>query len=491
MKISQLLNQGVQAHTRRDFSTAESCYRQILEKNPDHPDAIHFLGVLAHNVGRYDIAKQYIERAIELLPSNDACYNNMGNLYQDMKQYEQAVRWYEKAIQLNPDNEKAHNNMGVACTKLNEFDTAKLFLHKALEKNPAYAEAVNNLGEVCRHLNEFEAAMEWFDTALQINPGYAEPLFNKALILLLLGRFSEGWKAYESRWHRPGAAVRLFDAGQSWQGEDLNGRTIFVYEEQGMGDTLQFIRFLPMLKQLGANVIFETLPQMVRLLTGFDGFDRLWVGIKGRDTRPVDRFDFHVPLMSLPRMFGIQLDTIPGPVPYLSSPPGLPEIWGRRIRCPDKLKIGLVWAGSPLHKNDHNRSVRLSLFRSLKTVQSCCWISLQKEKYEQWTDIDPSTVIDIDLGPQLSDFADTAAVLAHIDLVICVDTAIVHLASAMGKEVWLLLPFSPDWRWLTGRDDSPWYPQLRLFRQTQPNDWTCVFNRLEKQLQVFTEKENQ
>ncbi len=491
MKISQLLDQGIRAHTNRDFPNAESCYRRILEIMPDHPDAIHFLGVLAHNVGKYDIAKNYIKRAIELLPENDACYNNMGNLYQDMKLYDQAVDWYEKTIQLNPDNVKAYNNMGVAYTRLNEFDKAKTSLNKAVEMSPSYAEAMNNLGEVFRNTNQFDEALEWFNRSLKINPNYVEPVWNKALILLLLGHFSEGWQAYESRWQRPGARIRLFDSGQPWQGEDLKDKTIFVYEEQGMGDTLQFIRFLPMLQRQGAKVIFETLPQMVRLLAEFEGFDRLWVGVKNKDTRPVDRFDFHVPLMSIPRILGIELHTIPAPVRYLSPPSELTEIWGNRIRLQEKLKIGLVWAGSPMHKNDHNRSVRLSMFKQLKKIRSCCWVSLQKEKYEQWTDIDPVDMFNLDLGPQIYDFADTAAILEHIDLIISVDTAVVHLAAAMGKPVWLLLPFSPDWRWLTDREDSPWYPELRLFRQRRPGEWSSVFEALENQLTALIKKEDQ
>ncbi len=247
-----------------------------------------------------------------------------------------------------------------------------------------------------------------------------------------------------------------------------------------MGDTIQFIRYLPFVKQLGGNVIFEVIPPLVRLVEPFKGFDRLWVGQKDVDTRGTDRFDYHIPLMSLPGLFNTQLDNIPAQCPYLGADEALVKIWQHRMGEAKGLKIGVVWAGHPNHENDHNRSIPLKRFSSLKNIKGVVFYSLQKEKHDKWTNIDPDDFFEKDLGDQISDFADTAAIIENLDLVISVDTAVVHLAGAMGKKVWTLVPFAPDWRWMIERNDSPWYPTMKLFRQPRPGDWGTVFKNLKK-----------
>jgi hypothetical protein len=225
---------------------------------------------------------------------------------------------------------------------------------------------------------------------------------------------------------------------------------------------------------------------MVRLVESFKGFDRLWVAIRNVDTRPTDRFDFHVPLMSLPRIFNTRLETIPADIPYLKADPHLVRIWGKRMEANPGFRIGVVFAGHPEHANDAARSIFLSSFLTLKEINGVKLFSLQKEKYAKWTDISLPEFFDQDLGEDISDFADTAAIIENLDLVISIDTAVVHLAGALGKEVWTLLPFSPDFRWMIDREDSPWYPTMKLFRQPKPGDWESVFEKvkgcLEKRL---------
>ncbi|MCG8635092.1 MAG: tetratricopeptide repeat-containing glycosyltransferase family protein [Desulfobacterales bacterium] len=488
MKVEQLLQKGIELHTSGQLAEAEKIYRSILGAHPDHPDAIHFMGVLAYNVGKNDIAVDYLEKAISLNPGNPGCYNNLGNVYQQQGEYASAVPHYEKTIQLDPGHHKALNNLGVAYLRLGKLEKAGQSLESALALNPAYAEAHNNLGEVYYAMARYDKALNAYEISISISEEFVQAHWNRSLAMLLTGDFKNGWAEYEWRWKRPETPVRQFACGKPWQGENIDGKVLFVYEEQGLGDTIQFMRYLPLLKNLGAKVVFETLPPMIRLTTQTDGYDRLMVGKKGVDTRPVDRFDFFVPMMSLPLRFGTELDTVPSAIPYLKPDPDLSGIWRARMGEADAFRVGVVWSGSPLHRNDQNRSVHLSRFAGLADIRGIEWVSLQKETCEKWTDIDPDSFFTMNPGGQLSDFADTAAVIDNLDLVISVDTAVVHLAGAMGKKVWTLLPSPPDWRWLTDRKDSPWYPSMTLFRQPSNGDWDAVFDNIKACLFAELEK---
>ncbi|NOX34927.1 MAG: tetratricopeptide repeat protein [Deltaproteobacteria bacterium] len=479
----ETLQKIVELHAARNFRDAEILCQQILEKEPDNADANHFLGVIAYEVGNFRAARDYLEKAVALNPDNPSCYLNMGNLVHAEGKFEESMEWYEKAIIFNyADNKKAHNNIGVALTRLGRLDEAIEKLKKAIEMDPQYFEAHNNIGETYKYLGMYEKALESCEMAIHLSPDFVPARWNRSMLFLLKGMFRQGWNEYEWRWKREQTPKRKIDAGERWEGQPFHGKTLFVYEEQGMGDTIQFMRYLPFVQKLGGSVIFEVVPPLVRLVEQFKGFDRLWVGQKNVDTRPVDRFDYHFPLLSLPGLFNTTLENIPGENPYLYADGELVRIWKARIRSENDFKIGIVWAGHPEHTNDPNRSVSLSAFSALKEVGGLKLISLQKEKYEKWTDVDPKEIFDRDLGEEISDFADTAAIIENLDLVISVDTAIVHLAGALGKEVWTLLPFSPDWRWMIDREDSPWYPAMRLFRQPAPGDWSSVFKKVGKNL---------
>ncbi|MDM8535860.1 tetratricopeptide repeat-containing glycosyltransferase family protein [Desulfobacterales bacterium HSG17] len=489
ININQMLQEIVRLHSQRNLNDAEVLCQQILSLEPDNPDANHFLGIIAFEAGNFPVAKIYVNKAISLMPHNASCYLNMGNIIQQEGDYHEAIKWYDKVLSFDyAEKHKVYNNLGVLQIKMGRFDEAIEKLNKAVEITPQYSEAHNNIGEAYKHLGMYEKSLEACEKAIQISPEFEAARWNRAILWLLKGNFQQGWPEYEWRWKRPTTPKRKIDAGKVWDGTSFAGKTLFVYEEQGMGDTLQFIRYLPLLKQLGGHVIFEVLTPMIRLVESFQGFDRLWVGMRNVDTRPVDRFDYHIPLLSLPGILNTTLKDIPAEIPYLKSDRQLVQIWKDKIDNQGQFKIGIVWAGHPSHTNDHNRSVTLSAFSSLKDIKGVKLFSLQKEKYEKWTDVDPQQIFDQDLGEQISDFADTAAIIENLDLVISVDTAVVHLAGAMGKNVWTLLPFSPDWRWMIDRDDSPWYPTMRLFRQPAPGDWDSVFKNVKKYLMKYLEQ---
>jgi len=478
MSVLKLLKKAVACHTAGNLQEAEQIYLQVLEQNPDHPDATHFMGVLAYNAGNNEAAVTYLKKAIKMMPSNAGCLNNMGNVFQQQEKYRESVKWYEMAVRINPGHKLAHNNIAVAYLHLGNLERALIYVEKALALDPEYAEAHNNHCEILRAMGDNDKALAAVDKALSLSPDLVGAHWNRALIWLSKGDFQDGWPEYEWRWRRPTTQKRAFAHGAPWQGENIKGKTLFIYEEQGLGDTLQFIRYLPMLRKLGARVIFETGPALIRLVAENRVYDRLLVGLKGVDTRPADRFDFHVPLLSLPHVLKTKIETIPNKTPYLKADPALCRIWKNRLAGDDLFKVGLVWAGRPMHKNDSNRSVPLRMFETLGKVEGVSFYSLQKEKHEKWTDMDSLKFFERDLGPEISDFADTAAIMENLDLIISVDTSVVHLAGAMGKPVWTLVPFAPDFRWLLDRDDSPWYPSMLLFRQASPNEWAPVIDRL-------------
>ena len=483
MNIQQGLQEIIKLHSQRRLQEAEILCRKILDIEPNNPDANNFLGVIAYDVGNFPAARAFMQKAIDQVPTFSGAYLNMGNIVQKEGDVEGSVHWYEKAIHYDPKNKKAHSNLGVALTKTDHLHKAVAHLKEAIDLDPGYIEATVNISEAYKVLGEYAKAFDACNQVLSMVPDHVPARWNRSILLLLDGNFETGLAEYEWRWKRPQSPKREIQAGSEWGGQPLDGKTIFIYEEQGLGDTLQFARYLPLLQQLNGKVIFEILPSLVRLFSSFEGADRLWVGIRDKDTRATDRFDYHLPLMSLPKMFNTRLDSIPSKLPYLKADTRLVSIWQSRMQNHGGVRIGIVWAGHPSHKDDARRSIPLSLFASLKLVPGVKLYSLQKEKYAKWTDEDPESVFEQDFGPEISDFADTAAIMENLDLIISVDTSVVHLAGALGKNTWVLLPHSPDWRWMTERKDSPWYPTMKLFRQKDPGDWIPVFKAVRHSLE--------
>ena len=454
-------------------------YERALAIKPDFAEAMVNLGNVLLALNRAGDAAALFERALRLQPGFAAALNNLGNAFVQMNRLHDAFAQYEKAVAAKPDYAGAHNNLGTILLALDRPAEAIARFETALAHAPDYAEAHNNLGNALLALNRLPEAMARYEKAAALKPGYVEALWNDALARLAAGDFAEGWRRYETRWDHAKLGLKRRQARQPlWQGaDDLHGRTILLHAEQGFGDTLQFVRYVPLVARRGADIVLEVQRPLVPLLQGIDGVSR--VVAQGEPLPPVD---CHCPLMSLPLALAAEVPTIPAACPYLAVPPEKLAKWRSVVGEDGPPCIGLAWSGSATHRNDRNRSLPLARLRPIFDMPGVRFAALQKEFRAD----DEAVLQSIDgilaPGDRLHDFADTAALVALCDLVITVDTAIAHLAGALGKPVWILLPFAADWRWMVEREDSPWYPTARLFRQKTIGDWDGVVARVRAEL---------
>ncbi len=406
-------------------------------------------------------------------------HSNRGTALKDFGHLERAVAAHWAMFRIEPDNAEAHYNGGNVLQDLGRLDDALAAYDAALGLAPGYVEAHVHRGNTLKELGRLDDALAAYEAALRIKPDLAEARFNISLVHLLWGRFAEGWRGYEYRWLAPGilGGKRRHADSPLWTGDSTDGRTILLWAEQGFGDAIQFVRYVPMLIQRGWRVILEVRPPLARLFAGIAGATVVAVG------ESLPPFDVQCPLLSLPLVFATTAETIPAPVPYLEPGQDAVAKWSSRLPR-DGLRVGVVWQGNPGHKHDRNRSFRSEQFSPLAALPGVHLISLQKEAgVDQLARLSSEAGIHT-LGPDYDggDFLDTAAVIMALDLVIGADTSVVHLAGALGRPVWVALPTVPDWRWLTEREHSPWYPTMRLFRQTKRGDWDGVFVRIAAEL---------
>jgi Flp pilus assembly protein TadD len=504
--LQQTFDLALQHHNAGRLNEAAQLYRQVLEREPMHADALHMLGLTAAQAGQFDVAAELIgqgiaarpnypealgnlgnvlknqgkldeaiaafRRAIALRPNYPEAHTNLGSILNDKGHYDEAIAAHRRSIAINPRSHVPFFNLGNALKDKGQPDEAIAAYRQALGLRPHYPEAHFNIGTSFGDKGQTAEAIAAYRQAIALDPNYSAAHWNLALMLLARGEFQEGFREHQWRWECKGLPRRRNFAQPQWNGSPLAGRTILLHAEQGFGDTLQFIRYAPLVAERGATVIVGSVPELHRLLQGTPGVSR-WLA-SGETLPP---FDVHCPLMSLPYAFGTTLETIPKSVPYLHADAGL-AAWWRSALAGDvnRLKVGLSWAGNPTHVNDRNRSLSLAALAPLAQVPGVSFYSLQKG--DPGKQVRPPGLQLIDRTEDLKDFADTAALIANFDLVISVDTAVVHLAGAMGKPVWALLPFTTDWRWLLERDDSPWYPTMRLFRQQRRGDWAGVMRRV-------------
>ncbi len=452
------------------------CQKQSIARDPQYTAAYFNLGNAYRDLSQPEAAIEALQTAVAQKPDFPQAYNNLGLAQYDAGRFEDALACYDKALTSKPDYTHAYLNMGNALRELGRPDAAAVSFQKAIVLDHDLFEAHNNLGNVLMEQDQLEAAAASYATAIGLKPDNPGAHKNLGIISLLQGDFETGWPEYS--WRRleddPVFKVRNYKP-PFWDGEDLTGKTIFVYPEQGLGDIIQFVRYLPMLRQRGGRVAFDIPLPMARLMWDLDGID---VSLKDGDTLPP--FDYHIPLLELPKLLGTTLDTIPAAKAYLHADKNLVEAWGERLGAKTGLRVGLVWGGNPGHGNDNNRSIDPELFRPLVETPGVAAYSLLVGRDGEAGRVFGDVVTD--LAPDLGDFADTAAAIANMDLVISVDTAVAHLAGALGTMVWTLLPFNSDWRWMLGRDDSPWYPSMRLFRQEKREDWEGVIERVAAEL---------
>jgi Flp pilus assembly protein TadD len=464
-------------HRAGKVEAAAALYQEVLETDPDNGDALHGLGVLAYHRGDLHEAEELFRKSIRSCGDNALCHYHLGALLQQQRDWEGAAASFRRSLALDPRSADAHAGLGGVLYQRGERQAAEEILRRALELDPNHAHAHSSLGVALTARCLLAEAMAALDKAVALRPEDGTCRWNRAVPLLLSGNFEDGWPEFEWRLRLPGATPTQFPQPR-WNGDDLAGKTLLLHAEQGLGDTIQFCRYLPEVLATGGRVLLGVQPSLKRLmgsLTGVEGSQVLTDG----DALPA--FDVHCPLLSLPGLFGTRLDTIPADIPYLAAEADRVEVFNNKIGN-DGFKVGLVWAGNPRLKNDRSRTIPLAGFRRLAGLPDVRCFSLQKDKRpgdEQLLAAWPGVT---DLAPDLQDFADTAAAIEALDLVISVDTSVAHLAGALGRPVWVLLPFAPDWRWLLHREDSPWYPTMRLFRQSEARSWPEVLAVVEEAL---------
>jgi tetratricopeptide (TPR) repeat protein len=466
---------GNALHALGRYEEAAKSYLHAIEREPAHAEASHNLGVTRTMQQRPRDAISAYERAIQIRPGYAEAHLNLGTLMHALREYDRATYHYRQALRLAPDSLDVRYNLALLAQERERLEEAVECYGHVLERKPDHSEARNNLGNTLLALGRPEEAILSYRRSLADNPESVEARWNMAVAQLLLGRFEEGWQGHEWRFRQPESTPRVFPQ-PLWDGAPLDGKRILLHAEQGLGDTIQFVRYAQLAQQRGGHVILECQQPLLRLLAGVRGIDQLVAS-----GFPLPGFDCHAPLLSLPRIFRTTLETVPAQVPFIHI--GAPDVerWRdvirSRVGSKTGLKVGLTWAGNPGHKNDHNRSLRSQQLSVLEGLDNVVFFGLQKGAAET------SGLETIDLLEPSSDFHDTAAILLNLDLLISVDTSTAHLAGAIGRPVWTLLPFAPDWRWMRDRDDSPWYPSMNLYRQTRRKEWADPLQRVRADLE--------
>ena len=531
---------------------AQACYEKLLVLQPDHPIGHFNMGNLHRIAGRWDAAEKSFRRALQLTPDDADTHTNLGLVYAQLQQLDNAEACYRRALALSPGHLQAQNNLGnvlrahnrleeaIACYEKvlaaapthidalvnfstiriaqKRYDDAQTLCEKVIRLDAGNVESRYNLAQIMSIQDRHEEAIAWHREvvkisprfiqsyaemaairsaqhqaddaialarkALTIDPNYAHAHWTLSLALLLAGQYEEGWREHEWRWRWTDYTARWRNYAQpQWQGEDISGKTILLYPEQGLGTMMQLARYVPLVHARGAKVVLEAPPELARLMRASFGTPAEIVAPEAA----LPPFDLHCPLMSLPLAFGTTLDSLPQNGPYLSAPPDLIAKWQARLAASGAgLRVGLSWAGNPKQGNDHNRSLALHVLGKLGGVPNVQFYGLQKGAAAEQA-IPPGLDM-VQLGDALEDFADTAALMMNLDLIISVDTAVSHLAGALGRKSWTMLTHCADWRYLLNRSDSPWYPAMRLYRQRTLGDWDDVVTQVRADLQRASEE---
>lgn len=515
--FNEALNHARQCLSTGRAAEAAGVYQLLLQAAPQAPDLWHELGIAQLQSGYPKPGCQCLERAVQLAPENAAFQANLGAAYQQAERPQQAAAAFRRAIEiagqspqllsnlalalkaagdidealaafdnalrLLPDYATAHFNRANLLMDQGRLDEAIAGYQRAVELNPRDAGALCKLGVAHFDCAQMDAAIQCFDRALAVQPNYAEARRNRGMALLALGDYQRGWAEWEHRLACDDFVPRVGD-GPRWQGEPLAGRTLLVHAEQGLGDTLQFVRYVPLLEPLGGRVLLEVQPSLVPLLRQ-SGFDR-WL-VSG-EVRP--QYDVHCPLLSLPKFLPNTTGQPYWNGPYLQVDPARVALWQERLKPVEGFRIGIAWAGSAEYRHDRFRSIALEQFAPLAAVPGVRLVSLQKgETAEKSRDVlQRLNVATLD-GPWDTDgaFLDTSAIMQQLDLVISVDTAVAHLAGGLGRPAWLLLQFSPDWRWRLAGETTPWYSSVRLFRQPRLDDWESVVEAVRSEVALLAE----
>jgi tetratricopeptide (TPR) repeat protein len=471
----------------RRIDEALLSFQHALKLKPDHWDAAYRCGFLLREMGRPEEALPYLDLVDRLQPNQPVVLETRALVLHSLKRYDEALDDNLRAQKLNPGNADTCNNIGASLQFLRRDEEALPWFDRAVTLRPGHVLALLNKAASQMQTHRYAEAEATYRQVRAIDPGNAETDWNLALLHMLTGRFEAGWAMREARWNKANPGVYPKFSKPRWFGEPgiasepgIAGQTIVICADEGLGDTIQFARYVPLVAALGARVILVVDPPAHALLSGMPGVSLCL----RKDIDALPDFDLHSPMSGLPLAFATRLDTIPPGVSYLPPlPAARVKAWNDRLGPHDKLRVGMVWSGNPAHSNDHNRSTSLRTFTRLFDLDAV-FVSLQKDPKPD----DEATLRErpdiIDPTAELTDFTETAALLSCLDVVITVDTSVAHLAAALGRPTWILLPYDPDYRWLLDRDDSPWYPSVRLFRQTATRDYAAVLDRVRSELEA-------
>jgi tetratricopeptide (TPR) repeat protein len=473
-------NLGNLLHQHGQLAQARDCYRQALRLKPDLVEAHHNLGNIFQQQGQLAEAQASYQQALRLEPGYAEAHNNLGHLLREQGQLAEALACYRQALRHKPDYAEAYNNLGNVLQEQGQLAEAQACYQQAVRLKPEYAAAHSNLGVALVGQGQLAEALACYEQSLRLQPNYAEAHWNRAHAWLLGGNYEQGWPEYEWRCQVKAFAPPRFPQ-PLWDGSPLHGQTILLYAEYGLGDTLQFIRYAALVHERGGSVLVACQPPLVSLLSRCPGIERV---LSQED--PLPHFDVYAPLLSLPRILGTSLATVPAQVPYLFADAKRIDHWRQELNPVNAFRIGIAWDADPRFRRlNQNRCIPLAEFAPLGRLEGVRLFSLQKgpgiEQIRSVAGLFPVT----DLSSRLETFEDTTAVMHNLDLVVSADIVVAHLAGALGVPVWVgvALPFASDWRWLLKREDSPWYPSMRLFRQQEQGHWADVFARMAAALQ--------
>lgn len=480
-------NLGLTLKEQGDAEGAIKYYLQALQIKPQYAEANNNMGIALRTIRRFDEALEYFKHSLEINPNHAETYNNFGNLLRDQQKFTVAEECFAKALKLKPDFSEAYSNLGNIMKDQGRLDDAIALYQRTIDAKPDFAEAHYNLGTVLPDANRREEAITHFERAIALKPDYADAHWNEAHVLLSMGYYAEGWREYEWRWRKSGGHPNEFANFPLWDGKPLNGKTILLHSEQGLGDSIQFVRYVDLVKERGGRTLILCPPTLCDIFSAMKNADQVIpIG------KNIPDFDCQCPLMSLPFIFETTLETIPNSVPYLTPSHDRTEYWNKRLQAYSGLKVGLVWAGSPRKDQpdanaiDRRRSMNLNQFALLADIKGAHFISLQLGEPAEQIKNPPQGMEIIDFTADLKNYSDTAALISNLDLVIGVDTSVIHMAGALAKPVWVLSRYDACWRWLLNRNDSPWYPTLRLFNQHKSGDWDTVMKDVSQQLKTYS-----